>query len=75
MMGSESYRKVIIDCDVGTDDAQAIMMALAQPNIEVVAITAVFGNGILRHSSVNALRILKLCQRMEVKPFQHVEEY
>ena len=31
--------KIIIDCDPGTDDAQAIMIALASDNIEIVAIT------------------------------------
>jgi hypothetical protein len=37
-------RKVIIDTDAGCDDAIAILMALKDPNIDVVAITSVFGN-------------------------------
>jgi purine nucleosidase len=36
-------RKVIIDCDVSTDDAVAISMALFDPNLEVMAITACEG--------------------------------
>ncbi len=37
-------RKVIIDCDPGIDDAVALCMALFDPRLEVVAITAVGGN-------------------------------
>jgi inosine-uridine nucleoside N-ribohydrolase len=37
-------RKVIIDCDPGIDDAIALCMALASPELEVVAVTAVGGN-------------------------------
>ncbi|KAM6971608.1 uncharacterized protein LKV04_017177 [Tautogolabrus adspersus] len=37
-------KQVIIDTDCGIDDAQAIMMALAAPNIQIVGITCVFGN-------------------------------
>ena len=37
-------RKVIIDCDPGIDDAIALCMALAAPEVEVVAVTAVGGN-------------------------------
>jgi purine nucleosidase len=37
-------RKVILDVDPGIDDAIAILMALFDPNLEVVAITSVGGN-------------------------------
>jgi inosine-uridine nucleoside N-ribohydrolase len=37
-------RKVILDVDPGIDDAVAIAMALFDPRLEVVAITAVAGN-------------------------------
>jgi purine nucleosidase len=37
-------KKLIIDTDTGIDDAVAILMALAAPDCEVVAITAVSGN-------------------------------
>ena len=36
-------RKIIIDTDPGQDDAAAIMLALASPEIEVLGITAVAG--------------------------------
>ena len=37
-------RKVIIDCDPGIDDAMALCMALFDPRLEVIAVTAVGGN-------------------------------
>ena len=35
---------VIVDCDVGIDDAQALMLLLKHPAVRVVAVTAVAGN-------------------------------
>lgn len=37
-------RKLIIDTDAGGDDAIAIMVALAHPDVELVMITTVWGN-------------------------------
>ena len=37
-------RKVIIDCDPGIDDAVALLMALFDPRLEVLAVTAVGGS-------------------------------
>ena len=37
-------RKIIIDTDPGQDDAVAILLALASPELEVLALTAVAGN-------------------------------
>ncbi|NQU20515.1 MAG: nucleoside hydrolase [Candidatus Nealsonbacteria bacterium] len=37
-------RKVIIDCDPGLDDAMALCMALFDPRLDVLAVTAVGGN-------------------------------
>lgn len=56
-------KKVIIDTDCGIDDAQAIMMALATPNVEVVGVTCVFGNGPLDNVCQNVLRVLSVCER------------
>ena len=36
-------RKVIIDCDMGTDDAVALCMALFDKRLDVVALTATEG--------------------------------
>jgi len=70
-MASDSCHKVIIDCDPGVDDAQAIIMLLAQRHIQVIAVTTVFGNEALEDTSRNAVRVLKLCKRQDVsyQPF------
>jgi inosine-uridine nucleoside N-ribohydrolase len=37
-------KKVLIDTDPGVDDAMAILFALRSPELEVIALTTVFGN-------------------------------
>lgn len=51
-------KKVIIDCDTGVDDAQAIILALLSKDIEVVAITCVSGNSHLEAVGRNTVRVL-----------------
>ena len=62
-------RKFLIDCDPGTDDAQAILMALAADDVDVLAITTVAGNSSVDVTSRNALRLLKFCNRMDVSAY------
>lgn len=59
-------KQVIIDTDCGIDDAQAIMMALAAPNIEVLGVTCVFGNTTVENVCQNVLRVLSICERQGV---------
>lgn len=47
-------RKFIIDTDTASDDAVAIIMALREPEIKVVALTEVAGNVTLEHACKNA---------------------
>ena len=37
-------KKVMIDCDVGVDDALALILAFHSPELEVVGVTGVNGN-------------------------------
>lgn len=53
-------RKVIIDCDPGIDDAIALCLALFDPRLEVVAVTAVAGNVGAQQASRNVQAILEL---------------
>ena len=53
-------RKIIIDTDPGQDDAVAILLALASPELEVLALTAVAGNVPLRLTERNARQIVQL---------------
>ncbi len=56
-------RRVLIDTDPGVDDAIAILLAFASPEIEVVAITAVAGNVGLDKTALNARRLADLVDR------------
>src|SRR4051794_19092711 len=49
---------VIIDCDPGHDDAMALMLAAASPEVELVAVTTVAGNQTLDKVTANAIRVL-----------------
>ena len=50
----------ILDCDPGHDDAVAILLAAASPELDLRAITAVAGNGPLERTEVNARRVAAL---------------
>ena len=62
-------RKIIIDTDPGQDDAVAILLALASPELEVLGITAVAGNVPLALTQVNARVICELARRPDIKVF------
>jgi pyrimidine-specific ribonucleoside hydrolase len=64
--GDSRVTPLIIDTDPGIDDAFAIALACASPDVELLAITTVFGNVGLADTTRNALRILALCGREDV---------
>ncbi|XP_069469794.1 pyrimidine-specific ribonucleoside hydrolase RihA-like [Ambystoma mexicanum] len=66
-------QKFLIDVDCGTDDAQAIMMALAAPSVKVLAITCVGGNTPLDNVCKNVLRVLKICNRPEIPVYRGMD--
>jgi purine nucleosidase len=49
-------RKLIIDTDTGSDDAVAIVMALREPSVKVVAFTTVSGNVEVEQATYNCLQ-------------------
>jgi inosine-uridine nucleoside N-ribohydrolase len=58
--------RLIIDCDTGTDDAVAIMLAALHPAIDLIGITTVFGNAPLTATTTNSLSVLDLIGRPEI---------
>jgi inosine-uridine nucleoside N-ribohydrolase len=52
--------RIIIDTDPGIDDAAAILLALASPEVTVLGLTAAAGNVGLAKTVANSLRILEL---------------
>jgi inosine-uridine nucleoside N-ribohydrolase len=57
---------IVIDCDPGHDDAIAILLALASPELEVRGITTVSGNAGLDKTTANALRVLEHAGRGDI---------
>lgn len=51
---------IIIDCDPGHDDAIALMLAAASPELDLHAVTTVAGNTRLEQTTANAIRVLDL---------------
>jgi len=57
---------VILDCDTGTDDAVAIMLAALHPGLDLVGVTTVWGNHDVLHTTDNSLRVLDLVGRRDI---------
>ena len=57
---------LVIDTDPGIDDALAILLALASPEVELKLVTTVHGNVELAQTTENALRVLHLAGRSDV---------
>ena len=54
-------RTFLIDTDVASDDAVALIMALRAPEVRVVALTTVAGNVEVQQATRNALYTVELC--------------
>ena len=57
---------IILDCDPGHDDAIALVLALASPELEVKAVTSSAGNQTPDKTLRNVLRILTLLKRSDI---------
>jgi inosine-uridine nucleoside N-ribohydrolase len=57
---------VIVDSDPGLDDALAIGLAVARPELDLLAVTTVGGNADVRHCTENALRLLDAYGRGDI---------
>ncbi len=58
--------KIVLDCDPGHDDAIALLLALASPEVELVGVTTVHGNQTLEKTTANALKVLEFAGRADV---------
>ena len=52
--------RILLDCDPGHDDAIALLLALASPEVELLGVTTVAGNQTLEKTTANAIRVLEL---------------
>jgi pyrimidine-specific ribonucleoside hydrolase len=58
--------RLIIDTDPGIDDAYALALACASPEVDLIGVTTVFGNVGLANTTRNALRVLAMYGREDV---------
>jgi inosine-uridine nucleoside N-ribohydrolase len=58
--------RIILDTDPGIDDALALLLALASPEIQLEAVTTVSGNVPVDQATQNALALLQLAGRISV---------
>jgi inosine-uridine nucleoside N-ribohydrolase len=58
--------RILIDCDPGHDDAIALLLALASPELELLGVTTVAGNQTLEKTTANAIRVLDFVGRDDV---------
>ncbi len=56
----------LLDCDPGHDDAIALLLALASPELELLGVTTTYGNQTLAKTTANALRVLELAGREDI---------
>lgn len=63
-------RKLIIDCDTGSDDAVAIMLAALHPALELVGVTTVNGNVPVENCTDNSLRVLDFIGRGDIPVYE-----
>jgi inosine-uridine nucleoside N-ribohydrolase len=57
---------ILIDCDPGHDDAIALLLALASPELEILGVTTVAGNQTLEKTTANAFRVLEFAGRTDI---------
>lgn len=59
-------KKIILDCDPGHDDALALLLAVASPEIELKAVTTSAGNQTPEKTLNNAMRTLQLLGQTQI---------
>src|SRR5207248_4088318 len=64
--GAGDMTSVILDCDPGHDDAIALLLALASPEIELLGVATVSGNKTVEQTTANAIRVLDHLGRDDV---------
>jgi inosine-uridine nucleoside N-ribohydrolase len=57
---------LLLDFDPGHDDAIALLLALASPELELLGLTTTYGNQTLEKTTANAIRVLELVGRDDV---------
>lgn len=62
----QSRTPIWLDCDVGHDDAFAILLASQCPAVELLGVSTIYGNASLKNTTYNARAILKAVNREDI---------
>ncbi|MGW7683188.1 nucleoside hydrolase [Kribbella sp. NPDC054772] len=65
---------LVLDCDPGHDDAIAILLAVADPAIDLRAVTTVAGNQTIEKCTLNARRVLSLAGAPDIPVARGAEQ-
>jgi purine nucleosidase len=65
-MSERPPTRVVMDCDTGVDDTMAIFYGLLAPEVEIVALTCVWGNVAVETATQNTLRLLEMLDRRTI---------
>jgi purine nucleosidase len=58
---------ILMDVDTGVDDALALMLAVSEPDVDLVAVTCCAGNVEAAQAAANTLAVLELCGRGDIE--------
>ncbi|XP_056145502.1 inosine-uridine preferring nucleoside hydrolase isoform X2 [Lampris incognitus] len=72
--GLSMRKKLLVDVDCGVDDAQAIMLALAVPDVDILGITCSHGNTTVENVCKNVLRVLQACDKLMIPVFKGADK-
>ncbi|MDZ8275354.1 nucleoside hydrolase [Microbacterium aquimaris] len=67
-------KRVIVDTDTGVDDALALMLLAADPEVEILAVLSVFGNCTGDRAADNARYVLDTCGRTDVPVYRGADQ-
>ncbi|WP_219414707.1 nucleoside hydrolase [Pseudonocardia nigra] len=59
-------KSLVVDCDTGIDDALALLYLLHDPDVDIRAVTTVFGNTDAATAADNTLKVLELVGRQDI---------
>ncbi|HKJ38137.1 MAG TPA: nucleoside hydrolase, partial [Anaerolineales bacterium] len=59
-------KRILIDTDPGIDDALAILLAIASPELSLEGLSVVHGNCSLEQAVINGLSILELADATHI---------
>lgn len=73
MSGKSSQKLMMVNMDPGIDDAQAVLMAFADPNVKILALCAHHGNTTIENATTNSLKLLTAIGRTDVPLYRGCE--